>query len=88
MIVCENCGTKIPDLEDRQAPGEDGQGGNVPYVWWTPEIHYTCSNECFRVKYLGCEPSKKLEKKKAICPNCRALKGRCPEHSTSEKSPQ
>ena len=78
---CENCGAKIPVFEDRHAPSEADEGGNIPYVWWTPEPRYACSEECFRVKYLGCEPSKKLVKKKAVCPDCRALRARCPAHA-------
>lgn len=78
--LCRSCAKPIPALEDRHTPNEDGQGGNVPYVWWTPEPNYACSEECYRVAYLGCEPSKKLEKKKAVCPDCRALRGRCAAH--------
>lgn len=74
---CDNCTVKIPSLEERHHSDESS---NVPFVWWTPEPHYACSEECYRVKYLGCEPNKKLAKKKSVCPDCRALRGRCSAH--------
>lgn len=78
-MKCENCGKKIPAWEDRYGidPKNDA-GTNIPFVWWTPEEHYACSEECYRVKYLGCEPSKKA--KKVVCPDCRALRARCSVH--------
>lgn len=76
---CENCAKIIPRLEERQEASQ-GSEGNIPFVWWTPEAHYACSEECYRVKYLGCLPNKKLAKKKTVCPDCRALRGRCPAH--------
>ncbi len=85
-MQCENCGTRIPSLKERFNPDEGGEGGNCPYAWWDKDNpvsdetkHYACSEECFRVAYLGCEPSKKA-KKKAACPDCRALRARCAAH--------
>lgn len=81
--LCQNCGKRIPRLEERHAPSDSGEGGNVPYVWWRPEQKYACSEECYRVAYLGCAPSKSVEKKKSVCHDCRALRGRCPAHSVA-----